>query len=258
LLALGAGRGRQLGDPSLVALLAGGRLGLQQGLGLAQAGQPAGPGGQRGWELVAAGVAVLAVLALVGLGRPLEDLGDLVLELVVGAVGPLGGVGGQLGPVEGDGAEPDHPGGRAQLERCHEEPGQGLLVAGPEARDGDVVGRLVGGQHPEGDVFGAAAFDLAGGAHPDGVSVQQHAQQGLGVVGGVAVPVVAVGSVEGLKVELVDHVDHEPGEVAFGEPVAQVGWQQEGLVAVAAQEVVGYGPFHSFATFAPNASSRKC
>jgi hypothetical protein len=36
------------------------------------------------------------------------------------------------------------------------------------------------------------------------------------------VPVVAVLPVEGLKVELVDHVEDELGEVAFEEPVAQV------------------------------------
>jgi hypothetical protein len=41
-------------------------------------------------------------------------------------------------------------------------------------------------------VLPAAALDLPGGAHPDRVGVQQHAEQGLGVVGGVAVPVVAV------------------------------------------------------------------
>jgi hypothetical protein len=36
----------------------------------------------------------------------------------------------------------------------------------------------------------------------------------------MAVPVVAVRSVEGGEVELVDHVEEEPGEVAVGEPVA--------------------------------------
>ena len=56
-----------------------------------------------------------------------------------------------------------------------------------------------------------------------------------------------------------DFVEGEdaPGEVASGEPVAQVGGQQERLVAVAAQEVVGHGPFCYFATFVPNASSCK-
>jgi hypothetical protein len=45
-------------------LLAGGRLGLQLRLGLPQPCQPAGLGGQRGGQLVAAGVAVLEVVAL--------------------------------------------------------------------------------------------------------------------------------------------------------------------------------------------------
>jgi hypothetical protein len=55
------------------------------------------------------------------------------------------------------------------------------------------------------------------------------------------VPVVAVGPVERGEVEMVDHVEEEPGEMVLGEPVAQVGWEQEGLVVVAADEVVGDG-----------------
>ena len=54
-------------------------------------------------------------------------------------------------------------------------------------------------------------------------------------------PVSPVGGQEWVKVELVDDVEDEPGQVAFGEPVAQVGWEQEGLVAVAGKEVVGHG-----------------
>jgi hypothetical protein len=46
-----------------------------------------GRGGQLGGQLVAA----LEVVALVGLGCLVQDLGDLGLELVVGAVGLLGG-----------------------------------------------------------------------------------------------------------------------------------------------------------------------
>jgi hypothetical protein len=113
-------------------------------------------------------------------------------------------------------------------------------VADAEAGDGHMVGGLVGGQDPEGDVLSAAAFDLAGGAYAQAVAVEEHAEQQLGVVGGVAVAVVAVGAVEGGEVELVDHVEDEPGQVAVGQPVAHVGWEQEGLVAVAAQEVVSH------------------
>lgn len=38
----------------------------------------------------------------------------------------------------------------------------------------------------------------------------------------MAVPVTAVLPVDRLKVELADHVENEPGEVAVGQPVAQV------------------------------------
>jgi hypothetical protein len=99
------------------------------------------------------------------------------------AVGLVGGVAGQLGPVECDGANLHHAGGGAELERLNEEAGQGLLVADPEARDGHVVGALVGGEDAKRDVFGQAAFELPGGAHAQAVAIQQHAKQQLGVVG---------------------------------------------------------------------------
>jgi hypothetical protein len=44
----------------------------------------------------------------------------------------------------------------------------------------------------------------------------------------VAVAIITVNAVEGGEVELVDHVEDEPGEVVGGEPIAQVWGQQEG------------------------------
>jgi hypothetical protein len=86
-------------------------------------------------------------------------------------------------------------------------------------------GGLVAGQHAEGEVLGAAPLDLPRGAHADGVGVQQHTKQGLGVVGRPAVAIGAVGAQERLQVELVDHVQDEPGQVIVRQPVAQVGEQ---------------------------------
>jgi hypothetical protein len=114
-------------------------------------------------------------------------------------------------------------------------------VADAEPGDGHVVGRLVGGQHAKGDVLLAAALDLPGGAHAQAVAVQQHAEQELGVIGGAAMPVVAVRQVEALKVELVDDVQDEPGEVAFGQPVAQV--RREGGRAGRALRAGAYRPW---------------
>jgi hypothetical protein len=116
-------------------------------------------------------------------------------------------------------------------------------VASAEPRDGHVVGGLIAGKHPEGDVLLAAARKLPGGAHAKAVAIEQEAEHGLGVGGGMAVPIIPVGSVEGVEVDLVDDVEDEPGEMVVGEPVAQVGGQQERLVAVTAQEVIGHAPF---------------
>src|SRR6266542_1207769 len=59
----------------------------------------------------------------------------------------------------------------------------------------------------------------------------------------MAVPVVAMLAIEGLKVELVDDVEDEPGEVALREPVAQVWWEQEGLVPQRGRRtIVGFWP----------------
>jgi hypothetical protein len=44
-------------------------------------------------------------------------------------------------------------------------------------RDGHVVGELVGGQDPEGDVLVAAPFDLPGGPHPQAVAVEEDAEE---------------------------------------------------------------------------------
>ena len=67
----------------------------------------------------------------------------------------------------------------------------------------------------------------------------------------MAVPVGAVGAQERAEVELVDHIAHEPGQMVGGQPVARVGGQQEGLVAVAAKEVVGHGEYYRFTPFVP-------
>jgi hypothetical protein len=166
-LAASVGRSSQLGDPLLIALLAGGRLGLQLGFGLLQSGQPLGPVG-RG-----------------GLG---EQLGDLRLEVGVGAVGRGGRVGLDLSAIQGDQAQADQAGGRAQLQRLDRQPGQGLLMSDPEPGDGHMIGGAVAAQHAEGDVLVAAPFDLAGGADPGAIGVQQHSQQHPGRIGRPAMP----------------------------------------------------------------------
>jgi hypothetical protein len=116
-----------------------------------------------------------------------------------------------------------------------------VFVADPEPGDGHMIGGAVGGQDPKGDVFLAAAFDLAGGADPGAVAIQEHGQQHPGRIGGPTMPVGPIGLEERTKVELVDHVQDEPGQMVGRQPVTYIGWEQERLVAVAGKEVVDHG-----------------
>jgi hypothetical protein len=109
-------------------------------------------------------------------------------------------------------------------------------VADPEPGDSHMIGLGVAVQDPEGDVFVAAALDLAGGTDPGAVGIQQHRQQHPRRIGRSAVPVSPIGRQE--QTQLVDHVQNEPGQVALGEPVADIGWEQKRLVTVAGTEVV--------------------
>jgi hypothetical protein len=72
----------------------------------------------------------------------------------------------------------------------------------------------------------------------DRVGVGEQRHHHLRIVSGAAVAVGSVGAVEGLEVELRHRVDHEPGEVIGGQPVAQVRRQEQRLVAVAGEEVL--------------------
>jgi hypothetical protein len=194
---------------------------------------------------------MLVVLGLVGLSGFPQDLGDLLLELAQGAVGPIGSVGGHLRPIKCHEAQADQPGRRAQLQRLDQEAGERRLVPNAESGDRHMVGELVAGKDAEREVLAAAPLDLPGGPHPDRVGVQQHTEQRLGLVGGMAVPVGTIGAQEWTEVELVDDVKDEPGQMIGGQPVAQVRGQQERLVAVTAKEVVGPSLFYPFATLVP-------
>lgn len=113
-------------------------------------------------------------------------------------------------------------------------------MADAKAGDRGMVGSLVGGDHPEGDVLTAAALDPPRASLPDRVGVDDQRHHHLRIVGGAAVAVSAVVGVEGLEVELVHGLDHEPGGVVVGQPVAEIRRQKQWLIAVAAEEVLSH------------------
>jgi hypothetical protein len=55
------------------------------------------------------------------------------------------------------------------------------------------------------------------------------------------VAVHSVVGVEGVEIHLLDGVDDEPREVVLGQPLAQRGRHQKGLLTIAFDEVVGHG-----------------
>jgi hypothetical protein len=68
----------------------------------------------------------------------------------------------------------------------------------------------------------------------------------------MAMPIGPVGTQERRKVDLVNDIAHEPGEMVLGQPGAQVRGEQERLVAVAAKKVVSRGTFYTFTSITPN------
>jgi hypothetical protein len=46
-----------------------------------------------------------------------------------------------------------------------------------------------------------------------------------------------VGLEEWAQVDLIDYVEHEPGQVVGRQPIADIGWEQGCLVAVTGTEV---------------------
>ena len=145
------------------------RFGFERRLRLANLGQPPVATCKLLGKLVAApSGAVLGVFLCVGLFRASQKLGHLLLELLLGLAHPLvahrlvlGGVGLDLGAVNGDVPELAEARLPAQLQHLREqarERGQMLLA---ERRDAVVVRVLVARQHPKRYVLVRRSLDLA-------------------------------------------------------------------------------------------------
>ena len=192
-------------------------LGVEAPLCVAKPGPSSPPARELPGQLIATRRAVALVLGGVYSLRVGEDLGG---DLLVTAERRVGGRGSELRAVDRDHPGPHQPRLRTEAEHLTEQLRQGLLVADSEARDRRVVGELVRADHPEGDVFTAAALDPPRRALAHAVGVDEQGEHHLGVVRCTTVAIGAVGGVEGLEVELLDRLDHEPGEVVFIQPVA--------------------------------------
>ena len=190
---------------------------------------------ERRRQLIAAPLAELLVLGRVDLGGLFEDLAR---DLLVIARRPLGRVGMHLRAVNRDDPDADHPRVRAQPQHLPEQLAQRPLVTDPKARDRRVIGRLVGGDHPERDILAAAPLDPPRRALPDRVRVHDQRHHHRRIVRRRPVTVGAIRGKERSQIELADRVDHKPREVILSQPLTQARRQQQLLLAITRQEVL--------------------
>lgn len=108
----------------------------------------------------------------------------------------------------------------------------------PEGGDRVMIGMCVSRDISEGHRVVGCRFDLAARARPGRVRVEQERHQHLGMVCRRSAPFVAVA--DRSQVQLPDNVDHEPGQVAFRNPILQTRRHQEQRVAIVRNEVVSH------------------
>jgi hypothetical protein len=125
------------------------------------------------------------------------------------------------------------------MERLYEQGRKAVEVAAAEARQGGVIGVLIGGQVAEGDVVVGGPFDGAGARDADAIAVEQQAGHQEGVIGGESTGVFAVViGVEGGQVEFAHDIGDEAGQMILGEPVFEGRGQEEGLIEGASPEAL--------------------
>jgi hypothetical protein len=165
-----------------------------------------------------------------GLQLRLDLAGVLVGQSAVAA-----GVGVYFGPIQCDGAQPEHAHLARQEQNFHE---QGLDLGKkppPERGDGVVIGMVV--RRDEAERYGIVgrSFELAAGKHPARVAVDQKAQQRCRMVGGRACAAITLAH-RG-QVKAVDDLHHEPGQMPLRQPLVDRWRQKETGCAIGRAEV---------------------
>jgi hypothetical protein len=166
------------------------------------------------------------LLGLVGGTRPVEQGLDLGLQLGLGlehvAVAHrlvATRVGLDLGAVHSDGAQLDQAHLARQAHDLHEQVREFLQVQCAEVTDRAVGGEVARGQNTECHVFVQLARDLARAEHAGGVAIDQHLDHHGRVERLVARAVLVIARVERAKIQSVDGVANEVGQVPFGQPI---------------------------------------
>ena len=161
-----------------------------------------------------------------------------------------------LGPIDRHDPHLHQPRPSAEREHAAEQLGNRLLVTRAEARDGRVVGSLIGRDHPEGNIVAAAPLDRARRTHTERIRVNEQRHHHLRIVRSGPPAVTAISRVERLQIKLRHALEHEPGQVVLGQPLAPRRRQQQMLITIARQEVLGHHAPHRSGTTASSPSAK--
>lgn len=142
------------------------------------------------------------------------ELGFDLFGVSVGERAVPTGVGVDLGAVQTHRAKAREPILTRHLQYLHEDIGELLAEAAPEARQGVMVRVLVAGDEAEGQRIVGGPLDLAARVRPRRVAVDQQRQQQRRMVG--VASTAGVGSLQFRQVQPVDHIDHVARQVRFG------------------------------------------
>jgi hypothetical protein len=210
-------------------------LGFESGFGFADLGQPALATCQLLGKLVGAPpLAVLGVFFGVDLLCTREQLDHLLLEALLGLAHPLvahrlglGGVGFDLGAIDGDVPELDQSRRLAELEHLHEQRAERRQMLLAERRHAVVVRVLIARQHPKRHVLVGRPLDRTRGRLADAVRVHQERHHHRRVeTGSASIVLGLVHGVDGAQVQRRHHVQHEERQVALGKPFPHVRRQK--------------------------------
>src|SRR5271166_1210116 len=210
---------------------------IQLAFGLAQPSATALAGLKVLRQLIAALIPIELILGGVDFSGLFEDLPCDLIEVGVLLAARVRV---DLRAVDGDRADLDHPGPRAQAEHAAEQPGERIGVLGAKAVDRHVIGREVRRDHAVGDVLHARALDTSRGALSLAIGVENDRHHHRRVIRCTTPAVLAIARVEGREVDVLDRIDHEPREVVLRQPLAQRGRHQQQLLTITFDEVLGH------------------
>ncbi len=146
----------------------------------------------------------------------------------------------QLRAIDRDHPDIDQTSLRAQRQHRGEQARDRVLMITTKPRDRRVIGHLVSGDHAVGNILTTAPLDPARGALSARVRVEQQRDHHRRVIRRPTPPITAIRRIESRQVHLRYRVEHEPREITLWQPIPHIRSQQERLLTINHNEVLGH------------------